>query len=182
VAGLLSSVAAWAGSQTMGDKLKLRAFAVDLSGTRPGANTATVEISINRWSTDGERNRLVKTLLDKGPEALLEALRKNPPVGRIRTPDSLGYDLRYAHQIPGADGGRRIILLTDRPIGYWEAVNQPRSIDYPFTLIEVRLNNEGTGEGKMSVATKITTVGNDTIALEDYAQQPVRLQSVNVEK
>ena len=34
--------------------------------------------------------------------------------------------------------------------------NQPRSVDYPFTLIEIRFNKEGVGVGKMSVRTKIT--------------------------
>ena len=58
--------------------------------------------------------------------------------------------------MPGEDGGRRIVLVTDRPISFWEAANQPRSIDYPFTLIELRLNRDGEGEGKMSIATKIT--------------------------
>ena len=33
-----------------------------------------------------------------------------------------------------------MVLVTDRRIGFWEAANQPRSIDYPFTVIELRLN------------------------------------------
>lgn len=181
VAALLLSVSIPAGSQTMGDRLRLTAFAVNLNSTRPGAGTATVEITIDRWTPEASRERLIKTLVDKGADALLQTLQNEPSVGRIRTPDSLGYELRYAHQRPGEDGGQTIVVATDRPIGYWEAVNRPRSIDYPFTLVEIHVNKDGTGEGKMSIATKITAVG-DTIALENYSIQPVQLRSVRVEK
>ena len=169
-------------SQTSGDKEKFTAFAVNLNSTAPANNTATVEMTVDRWSTDAERQRLTDTLLQKGQDALLKALQNTRSVGRIRTPDSLGYDLRYAHQDPGEDGGRRIILATDRPISYWEVLNSTRSVDYPFTLVELRMRNDGTGEGKMSLATKITVVGNDTIALENYEQQPVLLRSVRAQK
>ena len=55
------------------------------------------------------------------------------------------------------------MLVTDRRIGFWEAANQPRSIDYPFTVIELRLNSDGEGEGKMSIATKIIADKEDNI-------------------
>lgn len=183
VAALLFSVAALSGAQpssALTPPLRLTAFAVKLNGTVPSANTAMVEISIDNWTPEAARSRLIKTLQEKGTDALLSALQDQPAAGRIRTPDSLGYDLRYAHLFRGEDGGDRIVIATDRPIGYWEAVNRPRSIDYPFTVIEFHLN-DGTGEGKMSLATKITAVG-DTIALENYMQQPVQLRSVQVEQ
>jgi len=181
VAALLLTVAYPSSAQTMGEKLRLTAFAVNMNGTTAGTNTATVEITIDRWTPDADRKTLIQTLEQKGSDALLQALQDEPSVGRIRTPDSLGYDLRYAYETPGEDGGRKIVIATDRPIGYWEARNRPRSIDYPFTVIEIHLNNDGAGEGKMSLATKITAVGN-VIALENYAQQPVQLRSVRAEK
>ena len=154
------------------------AFAVSLGNVnRPGAATATVDIIITRWSTDEERRTLSSTLLEKGPDALLEALKKMKPVGRIKTPDSLGYDLHYAHQAPIADGARRILIATDRPIGFWESRNNPRSLSYPFTLIEMRIDAAGKGQGKMSVATKITARG-DTVELENYDSQPVHLNNI----
>jgi hypothetical protein len=160
----------------MGVKERFTAFAVDVNAAAP-RNTAIVDIHIDRWSTEAERKALTSTLLEQGPDALLRALQQQRSVGRISTPDSLGYDLRFAYQEPGEDGGRRVIVATDRPIGYWEARDQPRSINYPFTVIEMRIGRDGTGEGKMSIATKITAVGN-TIALENYEAQPVRLQSI----
>jgi hypothetical protein len=143
------------------------------------ARSDMVDIVISRWSTAAERDRLVNVLFEKGADALLAALQDTPSVGYIRTPNSLAYDLRFAKEIPGEDGGRRIILVTDRPIGTWEAVHRPRTIDYPFTLIEIRVNRDGEGEGKMSIAARITAnKASNTIELEDYAIQPVRLMSV----
>ena len=142
-----------------------------------------VEIVVNRSSTEGERDRLLQTLLDNGPDKLLDVLRDMPRVGYIRTPESIGYDIHYARRAPLPDGGERVVLVTDRRIGFWEASNRPRSIDYPFTVIELHLNPDGEGEGKISVATKITAdKENQIVTLENYATQPVLLQSVKRER
>jgi len=142
-----------------------------------------VEIVVNRSSTEGERDRLLQTLLDNGPDKLLDVLRDMPRVGYIRTPESIGYDIHYARRAPLPDGGERVVLVTDRRIGFWEASNRPRSIDYPFTVIELHLNPDGEGEGKISVATKITAdKENKIVTLENYATQPVLLQSVKRER
>ena len=156
------------------------AVAVNISNVGRAGATA-VDIVVERWTTDAENNRLLAILKEKGPEELLEALRDTPRVGYFRTPDSLAYDLHYARQIPGEDGGRRIVLATDRPIGFWEAATRPRSFDYPFTLIELRVDGEGRGVGKLSIATKITLSG-DVMVLENFANQPVHLNDVRKRK
>jgi hypothetical protein len=112
---------------------------------------------------------------------LMDELSDMKPVGTIRTPDSLAYDLRYAHQRPGEDGGRQIVLATDRPIGFWEAAHQPRTIQYPFTVIQMQIGADGHGKGTLSYATKITAHGN-TIELENFATQPVMLTDIKAEK
>jgi hypothetical protein len=72
-----------------------------------------------------------------------------------------------------------VVLVTDRRISFWEASRQPRSIDYPFTVIEVQLNSDGKGQGKVSVATKIIPdKENNTITLENFDLQPVQLTNV----
>jgi hypothetical protein len=157
---------------------RFTAFAVNMGDIGP-TQSGSVEMVVTRWSTENERTMLIAALLDKGPDTLLDKLRASPEVGYIRTPNSIGYGLHFAQDTPGEDGGRRIVLVTDRLINFWEAANRPRSIDYPFTLIELHLNRDGEGEGKMSIATKIT--GNrvfNLIELENYATQPVQLMAV----
>lgn len=176
VLALLSSGVA---AQTRGEKEDFTAVAIVNNNVASGAGT--VLISIDRWSTDTERTTLVATLREKGPKALLEELQDMRPVGRIRTPDSLGYDLRYAQQTPGEDGGRRIVIATDRPIGFWEAVERPRTIDYPFTVIQMEIGRDGKGKGTLSVATKIRAY-ESVIELENFATSPVMLTEIRATK
>jgi len=155
------------------------AFAVSPGGVRSAAVASQVEITIDRWSTTGETDRLMAVLNDKGPDQLLSALRDVKSVGTIRTPGNLAYDLRFAQVEPGEDGGVRVFLATDRPISFWEAVNRPRVSDYPFTFIELRLNKDGDGEGKLALATRIVAKKDGkAIELENYDGQPIALNEV----
>jgi hypothetical protein len=141
-----------------------------------GSGMGTVQIHISRWSTDADRVRLLTVLRESGPQALLKELQKMRSVGTIRTPNSVGYDLHYARQSAVGEG-RRIVIATDRPIEYWEATLQPRSVDYPFTIMQMQLDKNGKGTGTMSFATKIAA-NDDMIELEDFASSPFRLTNV----
>ena len=182
VAAAVAAVAACsilAFAQTNGSPERFTAMAVNMD--RGGAGT--VEMVVNRWSSNADREKLVSTLMDKGAEKLLDVLQGMPRVGYIRTPDSIGWDLHYAHRMPMPDGGERVVLATDRRIGFWEAANQPRSIDYPFTVIELHLNNDGEGNGTLSLATQITAdKENKLVSLENYGTTPILLQNVKRER
>jgi hypothetical protein len=157
---------------------KFTGFAINMNS---GPKTAVVDFTIDRWSTDTERESLLEIIkAERDPtDKLLRALQRMPKVGYIRTPQSLAWDLRYAHESPLEDGGRRIMLATDRPIGFWEARNQPRTIDYPFTIIEVRLDKDNKGEGKILAGTKIyIDKKTNQLVLENYGQQPVRFNEI----
>jgi len=162
--------------------LRLRAFAVNLNSTGR-ANTGTLDINIERWSTPEEAARLRDILTEKGEDALLEAVQKLPRMGSIARTGNLGWDIRFAQQIPAAGGGRRIVIATDRPMSFFEAANQTRSADYAFTLAEVRLGPDGKGEGKLVPAAKIEyDQESKTLEIENYNTEPVRLTQVEVVK
>jgi hypothetical protein len=166
-------------AQTAGEKESFTAVAIVNNNLRSGAGVVLIDVT--RWSTDSERKALAETLREKGQDDLLEALRDSRSTGSIRTPDTLAYDLRFAHQVPLPDGGRRIVLATDRPIGFWEAANSPRTLGYPFTVIQMEIGKDGTGSGTLSYATKILATGN-SIQLENFATSPVMLTEVKSRK
>jgi len=161
--------------------VRFTAFAVNLGS---GPNAGTVDIVLERLSSDEERANLLATFLEGGQDKLLTALQQvKPRVGYIRTPNSLGYDLQYAYRTVNSDGSSRIVIGTDRRVGYWEARNQPRTMDYPFTLIEMRLDKDGNGEGRMAVSTKISrSKDGKTIELENYGISPVALKNITIAK
>jgi len=173
-AGLRSTQA-----QTRGEPEQFNAIAIVNNNLASGAGTVLMRVT--RWSSDAERTQLIGTLTKKGPDALLDDLKRMRSVGTIRTPDSLAYDLRYAYQRALPEGGRQIVLATDRPIGFWEAVNQPRTIQYPFTVIQMQIGGDGKGKGTLSYATKIVVRG-DVVELENFATQPVMLTEIRAEK
>jgi hypothetical protein len=168
-------------AQTNEAPARYTALAVNM-GSPVRWKSLTVEMVVNRWSTDAERDRLIRVAFDQGSDKLLDVLRDMPRVGYLRTPDSIGYDLRFARKVPGEDGGERVTLATDRYIGFWEAANRPRTIDYPFTIIELRIAPSGKGEGKMSLFARIIPdKANNPIVLEDYGTQPLLLQGLKRE-
>jgi len=145
------------------------------------SGAGTVQIQVTRWSTTAERTQLLNVLRAKGADKLLDVLSDMRPVGTIKTPDSLAYDLRYGHEAPGEDGGRRIVIATDRPIGFWEASRNSRTMDYPFTVIQMEIGRDGKGKGTLSYATKLIAK-NDSIILENFGTQPAMLTEIQVER
>ena len=162
-------------------KEKFTGFAINMNS---GPSTAVIDFTIERWSTDAEREQLLGIIVEhKDPtKPLLKALQTMPRVGGIRTPQSLAWTLRYAKEFPDEEGGRRIVIATDRPIGFREARNSARTMDYPFTIIEIRLNAKDEGEGKILAGTRLYVDKSKNLVLENYGQQPVRFNNIHKQK
>ena len=61
----------------------------------------------------------------------------------------------------------------------WEASNQPRTFDYRFTVLDMRLDKANQGEGKMLTDTRLMVDRRtNNIVLEHYDIQPVRLNQI----
>ena len=152
------------------------ANAINMSGI--GSTIPTqVDITITRWTTVAEQERYVSILRGNGGDALAEALRRGPSIGSIRTPGSLSYDFRYAVQERTRDNLRRIILLTDRPMAFAELVDRSRSLEYPFSAIELLVDDSGHGTGNLWIAAKLTLL-DDLLIVDNYSDRPVTLNDV----
>ena len=184
-------VAQRGGATTALDKVRIEGWALSMSNVATGANQ-TIQITINGWSTASQRTHLIQTFLEKKQDGLLRELGKQPELGRFNFPGymgpdpnntmRLGTDIRYAMNHPGEDGGRRIVVITPRVIGFREATDRPRTYDYPFTLFEMRFNKAGRGEGRMAYATQIMfDKAKNTVEIENYSSEPVRLNELRLE-
>lgn len=179
IAGVVALLGTGVLAQTHGQPEDFTAIAI--ANDNLGSGAGTVSISVDRWSTEAERTKLVTTLREKGPRAMLDLLQDMRRVGSIRTPDSLGYPLHFAHQTAGPDGGRRVVIATDRPIGFWELWHGTRSTEYPFTVIQMNIDPDGKGTGTLSEATRIRAYG-DIVELENFSSAPVMLKEIRSEK
>ena len=173
------------------DKVTILGNALNMSNTATGANQ-TIRINIDRWSTPAQRQHLITTFLEKKQDGLLKELEKQPELGRFNFPGylgpdpnntmRLGTDIRYARNFAGEDGGRRIVIITPRIIGFREEVNNPRTTDYPFSVFEMRFDGAGNGQGKLAYGTKITfDKKKNNVEIENYGTEPVRLNNLKLE-
>ncbi len=160
--------------------LRLRAFAIDMNNSRTGS----IDIVIERWSTEEEVEKLQGVLIEKGGDNLLPTLQKvKPRCGYARTSNSLGWDIQFARETTLSDGTRKIVLGTDRPMSMWELRNAGRSTDYEFSLAEIRLPASGKGQGKAIPRAKLSfDKDKKTLEIENYEQQPVRLNEITIVK
>ncbi len=142
-----------------------------------------------RWSSEEDRQSVLEVLMSpaaqESDEAELSELSDLPTLGYVWPGSSgIGYSVKYAHRTQTSDGGEHITLVTNRRLGThgrasWRPTDAPATPIRPFTVIELRLDSNGEGEGKTSAATDIVfDASNGTVALRDYDAEPVVLESV----
>ncbi len=144
--------------------------------------TFRMQFTIERWSTAEERAEFLRILVEEGQEALGNAMHKageGREIGYIRVNTRLSYPIAYAYQFPDGEGGRRVVIATDRPIAALEAIRGSRTLDYSISVVELRLDADSRGEGALMVAAAIAAdTENGTLTLENFGQAPVRLRNV----
>lgn len=120
------------------------------------------------------------------PEAALaKALNETTTVGYLWSSEIAGYALRYAGKVDNPDGSQRIILITQRRLGAvnqrWNPTFEGAANSYEFSVIELRLNAKGEGEGRVSLVGKVTPdAATKIVTLENYDALPAVLRDVHV--
>ena len=102
--------------------------------------TVGVKVTINRYSTQEDRQVLVAAFKKGQHQGLVKALQDMKPVGRIAITGTLGYDLSYIALIPSPTG-RKIRFAANRWIRFGEAYNNTQSQSFDLTAGEFDLND-----------------------------------------
>jgi hypothetical protein len=143
----------------------------------PGPQTGFITIQFDGPTATGLLADDVAAFRKDGQQALLSRWYKEQPVvGRLIFPAELGIDVRVALETK-TEKGRRLVLITDRPITLGEVRRNDRSRDYPITWIELDLDDQGNGSGRMIPVAKLKLQG-DGFGYENFNIQPVRLNNV----
>jgi hypothetical protein len=146
-------------------------------GNVGGTGATPLTIRITRWTGDDDHIRLMRVLEKEGNEAFTRELQRMKQVGSIGVPQQLAYPLLYARQTPTKEGGRKITLITDRPMTFQERTGSSHSRDYPLTWVEMTLNKEDRGEGYVILAAKLQLLG-EVLGIEDLSTQPAKLTAI----
>jgi hypothetical protein len=113
-------------------------------------------------------------------ERLTTAIKAAPTFGFIWGDGPTGYSIKYAWRTASPDGLERIVLVTDRRLGAhepsWPKGSGPLA-DADFTVLEMRIDGKGVGEGKASLmAAVVVDAAANTLALDGYAAAPALLK------
>jgi hypothetical protein len=146
--------------------------------TTAAGKTFNVTVNIESYSTPEDQKTLMDAFTSGGHAALVKTLSKMKSKGRVAITGTLGYNIAYLRSFETEDG-RRIRLVTDRPIHIKEAMNSGRSKDYDLSAIEINLKNDPKqSDGSLIVAGKFRIDKDQQIQFESYGSGPWRLTNV----
>jgi len=137
----------------------------------------SVNITVREYSGPEEQKGLIEAFQAKGAQGLFNAVSKMKSKGRLAITGTLGYDIKYVRQFPTADG-KKIRVLTDRPIGFGEAWADSRSMDYNLSAVELLVSKtKGKSSGTLLPACQFKLDKENEIEIENY-RNPWKLANV----
>ncbi len=103
--------------------------------------TFSINIIVEEYSTPEDQQILLQAFNTSGMEGLSDALSKMKAKGRLSITGMLGYEVTYVRSFP-TKTGRKIRIVTNRPITFGEALTDSRSSDYNLSALELEIGNE----------------------------------------
>lgn len=173
----LLTVAAFAiGAQ---DKPKRETIQAQAMGqNRAAGKNFNVTVSIDSYSTPDDQKLLIDAFNQGGQAALSKSLSKMKSKGRVAVTGTLGYDIAYVRTFPSAEG-RRVRLITDRPIRFVEARENGRSTDYDISALELNINDDKSkSSGSLIIGLRVKVDKDNQFVFESYGSGPWKLVNV----
>lgn len=153
------------------------------SGFNTRTVTRTFTLTINRQTSNAQAQQFLETLREDGQDRLLNEIN-DEELGRFTLTGNVGVSINVVRETV-VDGKRRIFVVFERWKQFAELRGGYRSIDYPFGVIELFIDEQtGKGEGTYIAAARIDFDFDDKkqqyqVEIENFATYPARLLSVN---
>ena len=151
-----------------------------------GLNTRTLTRSftliIDNQTSNQQAQSYLSTLQEGRQDDLLKAIR-NQELGRFSVGANVGVPVNVVREST-VDGKRRIFVVFERWTQFAELRGGYRSLDYPFGVIELIIDERtGKGEGTYIAAAKIRWDYDEKkqqhqVEIENFATFPARLMGV----
>jgi len=125
-----------------------------VTGGSAGGASVPIDIRVTRYNTNAEIGEYASVLAKSGGAALRSVLEKRD-VGQFSPVGRVGTTLCVARKLVNGDA-TVVRVLTLRNITFEELRNNGRSVDYPYTMLEMTLDKDGKGTGAAIRAAKIS--------------------------
>lgn len=145
-------------------------------GGNRGTTATNFTVRINRFTPDAQVENILNTLRNGGQDDLMKSISKEN-LGTVQIGTQLGRDINAAW-ITQEEEGQKITILFERWLGFSELRRGARSLDYPFTYLELYLDDNGKGEGSLIPAARVRYKSGKTIEVENFGIYPARLTNI----
>jgi len=150
------------------------------TATTTGMTPADIElrIDVREWSDEAGRSAVVAALAAESDVA--DALRELPTLGYVWRSDSgVGYAVKYAHRV-ATEQGERVTFVTDKRLGAydftpWAADGGTGDAELQYSVIELDLSEDGSGDGTLSLAAKVKLDRENHLVQLETAESTPRL-------
>ena len=144
--------------------------------TASGPITATVLISIRRYTPESDRTALEDALQHGGYAPFVTALRRSPEVGTVIAGDGQ-FTIRLARERK-TDKGRTITVVTDKAVFFVGGARPDAKsrAGYETALIQLQVDGAGAGTGMMAPAARVKPGGEAGVRIDNYAEEPLALK------
>jgi hypothetical protein len=148
--------------------------------TAAGATmTAPVVVSIDRWTTDAEREKVRAAVKSGAAGAVQKQVASLPAagtlqVGQTKTP------IHFARTLP-VGGGKVVTVATSQPVFYVGAgaPSAKAKAGYDVAVVILQVDGAGKGDvGDFAPAAKVRFDDKGALVIEDYGAEAVRLTGI----
>ncbi len=151
-----------------------------------GINTRSISraftLNLTGLTSDTQAQGFLETLQEGKQDELLDAIKKQD-LGRFSVGANVGVPVNVVRESV-VDGKRRIFVVFERWTEFAEVRGGYRSLDYPFGVIEIFVDEKtGKGEGTYIAAAKIRWNYDEKqkqyqVEIENFATFPAKLLGV----
>ena len=166
-------------AQEQEDKQEI-VYQATIVGVRGRAGARSMRLTIRiQGSTSDEQVQQYLEMVPEGNQLkeLRRTLEKVRDLGRVSVTGFIGNELAVIREFD-TEHGRLINLLTARNMSFAELQQSGRSRNYPFSFLQLLVDEEGKGQGTIIVAARPRFKEDGTFEIESFGLQP--FQVVNV--
>lgn len=150
------------------------------SGANTRTGTTNFTLDITGETSDEQAKNYLNILKKDGQNKVLDAI-DDQEIGRFSVDSNIGIPVNVVRE-NDSDGNRRIFVVFKRWTQFAELRYGYRSVDYPFGVIELRIDpRTGKGEGTYIAAAKVRfddDNGRSQVEIENFATFPAKLLGV----